>query len=132
MKHVLGQKIHSHFQDHSDMRRMLPCIQSITNNTASPACDSDISLPDSLNNIYAGSDTQNASTVRKTILAQVELKRSAKSSVLSQPKLISPESLKASENWETFRALSIHLLHTGVHWYTVQESDRKCRRWIFP
>ncbi|KAK3525743.1 hypothetical protein QTP70_007391 [Hemibagrus guttatus] len=43
-------------------------IQSITNyRSAPPACDSDASLPDALNNIYARFEAQNDVTVRKTI-----------------------------------------------------------------
>ncbi|KAK3509708.1 hypothetical protein QTP70_008447 [Hemibagrus guttatus] len=43
-------------------------IQSITNyRPASPACDSDASLPDALNSFYARFEAQNDMTARKII-----------------------------------------------------------------
>ncbi|KAK3519158.1 hypothetical protein QTP70_020015 [Hemibagrus guttatus] len=51
-----------------DTPRMWQGIQSITNYTsASPACDSDASLLDSLNSYYAGFEARNDVTARKTI-----------------------------------------------------------------
>ncbi|KAK3556233.1 hypothetical protein QTP70_006918 [Hemibagrus guttatus] len=43
-KRMHAQRIHGHLQDSGDSRCMLQSIQ--TNNTTSPACDSDASLPD--------------------------------------------------------------------------------------
>ncbi|GAA6075769.1 piezo-type mechanosensitive ion channel component 1-like, partial [Tachysurus ichikawai] len=63
-----AQTIHSHFQDSGDTRRMWQGIQAITNyKTASPACDSNASLPDALNDFYARFEVQNKVTARKTI-----------------------------------------------------------------
>ncbi|GAA6109013.1 uncharacterized protein LOC113663549 isoform X1, partial [Tachysurus ichikawai] len=67
-KRAHAQTIHSHFQDSGDTRRMWLGIQAITNyKTASPACDSDASLPDALNDFYARFEVQNKVTARKTI-----------------------------------------------------------------
>ncbi|KAK3538416.1 hypothetical protein QTP86_001761 [Hemibagrus guttatus] len=47
---------------------MWQCIQSITNyRPAPPACDSDASLPDALNSVYARFEAQDDMTARKTI-----------------------------------------------------------------
>ncbi|KAK3533462.1 hypothetical protein QTP70_022244 [Hemibagrus guttatus] len=49
-----GQRIRGHFQDRGDSRHMWQGIQAIMNyKTTSPACDSDASLPDALNDCYA-------------------------------------------------------------------------------
>ncbi|MCJ8748315.1 hypothetical protein PDJAM_G00163390 [Pangasius djambal] len=66
-KRAHAKKIHSHFQDSGDTRRMWQGIQAITNyKTPSPACDSDASLPDVLNDFYARFEAQNNVTARKT------------------------------------------------------------------
>ncbi|KAF7691443.1 hypothetical protein HF521_011740, partial [Silurus meridionalis] len=58
------KKIHNHFQDSGDTRRMWQGIQSITNSkTTSPACDRDPSLPDALNPRF---EVQNIVKARKT------------------------------------------------------------------
>ncbi|KAK3538108.1 hypothetical protein QTP70_029820, partial [Hemibagrus guttatus] len=63
-----SQRIHGHFQSSGDTWRMWQGIQSITNyRPASPACDSDASLPDVLNSFYTWFETQNDVTARKTI-----------------------------------------------------------------
>ncbi|KAI5625239.1 hypothetical protein C0J50_15201, partial [Silurus asotus] len=52
-KRAHGKRIHGHFQDSGDTRRMWQGIQAITNyKTTSPACDCDTSLPDVLNDFY--------------------------------------------------------------------------------
>ncbi|KAK3523213.1 hypothetical protein QTP86_022937 [Hemibagrus guttatus] len=67
-KHTHSQRIHGHFQSSGDTRRMWQGTQSITNyRPASPACDSDASLPDVLNCFYARFEAQNDLMVRKTI-----------------------------------------------------------------
>ncbi|KAK3507471.1 hypothetical protein QTP70_025843, partial [Hemibagrus guttatus] len=67
-KHTHSQRIHGHFQSSGDTRRMWQGTQSITNyRPASPACDSDASLPDVLNSFYARFEAQNDVMVRKTI-----------------------------------------------------------------
>ncbi|KAK3527484.1 hypothetical protein QTP86_023019, partial [Hemibagrus guttatus] len=54
-----------HFEDSRDTRHMW---QGITNyKTTSPACDSDASLPDVLNDFYARFEVQNNVAMRKTI-----------------------------------------------------------------
>ncbi|KAI5612709.1 hypothetical protein C0J50_4441 [Silurus asotus] len=58
------QRIHGHFQDSADTRRMWQGIQAITNyKTTPPACDRDASLLDALNNF----EVQNNVVARKTI-----------------------------------------------------------------
>ncbi|KAK3565130.1 hypothetical protein QTP86_033381 [Hemibagrus guttatus] len=67
-KRAHSQRIHSFFQSSGDTRHMWQGIQSITNyRPASPACDSDASLPDALNSFYARFDSWNDVTARKTI-----------------------------------------------------------------
>ncbi|KAI5101429.1 gastrula zinc finger protein XlCGF28.1-like [Silurus meridionalis] len=67
-KRAHAKKIHDHFQDSGDTRRMWQGIQVITNyKTTSPACDRDASLPDALNDFYARFEVQNNVVVRKTI-----------------------------------------------------------------
>ncbi|KAK3520265.1 hypothetical protein QTP70_019668, partial [Hemibagrus guttatus] len=67
-KRAHSQRIHGHFQSRGDTRRMWQGIQSITNyRPASPACDSDASLPDALNSFYARFEAWNDVTARKTI-----------------------------------------------------------------
>ncbi|KAK3539371.1 hypothetical protein QTP70_003858 [Hemibagrus guttatus] len=67
-KQAHTQRIHGHFQSSGDTQRMWQGIQSITNyRTASPACDSDASLPDALNSFYAQFEARNDVTARKTI-----------------------------------------------------------------
>ncbi|KAI5088080.1 gastrula zinc finger protein XlCGF28.1-like [Silurus meridionalis] len=62
------KKIHDHFQDIGDTRRMWQGIQAITNyKTSPPACDHDASLPDALNDFYARFEVQNNVKLRKTI-----------------------------------------------------------------
>ncbi|KAK3545748.1 hypothetical protein QTP70_011319 [Hemibagrus guttatus] len=54
--------------DSGDSRRKWQGIQAITNyKTTSPACDSDASLPDALNDFYIWFKAQNNVAVRKTI-----------------------------------------------------------------
>ncbi|KAI5099333.1 proline-rich protein 12 isoform X1 [Silurus meridionalis] len=67
-KRAHAKKIHDHFQDSGDTRRMWQGIQVITNyKTTSPACDRDASLPDALNDFYARFEVQNNVVARKTI-----------------------------------------------------------------
>ncbi|KAK3565926.1 hypothetical protein QTP86_021443, partial [Hemibagrus guttatus] len=67
-KRTHSQRIHGHFQSSGNTQRMWQGIQSITNfRPAPPACDSDASLPDALNNFYARFAAQNDMTARKTI-----------------------------------------------------------------
>ncbi|KAK3545720.1 hypothetical protein QTP70_011351 [Hemibagrus guttatus] len=67
-KHKHAQRIHGHFQDSGDSRRMWQGIQVITNYKTTPsACDSDASLPDALNDFYARFEAQNNVAARKTI-----------------------------------------------------------------
>ncbi|KAI5085415.1 hypothetical protein C0J45_23129 [Silurus meridionalis] len=67
-KRAHAKKIHNHFQDSGDTRRMWQGIQAITNyKTTSPACDRDASLPDALNDFYARFEVQNNVVARKTI-----------------------------------------------------------------
>ncbi|KAI5098276.1 gastrula zinc finger protein XlCGF28.1-like [Silurus meridionalis] len=66
-KRAHAKKIHNHFQDSGDTRRMWPGIQAITNyKTTSPACDRDPSLPNMLNDFYARFEVQNNVKTRKT------------------------------------------------------------------
>ncbi|KAK3548655.1 hypothetical protein QTP70_016405, partial [Hemibagrus guttatus] len=68
VKRTHAQRIHVHFQDSEDSRRMWQGIQAITNYKTTPsACDSDASLPDALNDFYARFETQNNVAARKTI-----------------------------------------------------------------
>ncbi|KAK3515373.1 hypothetical protein QTP70_018736 [Hemibagrus guttatus] len=64
-KHAHSQRIHGHFQSSGDTRRMWQGVQSIR--PASPACDSDASLPDALNSFCAWFEARNDVTTRKTI-----------------------------------------------------------------
>ncbi|KAK3532858.1 hypothetical protein QTP70_000249 [Hemibagrus guttatus] len=67
-KHTHAQRIHSHFQDSGDSRRMWQGIQAITNYKTTPsACHSDAYLPDALNDFYAQFEAQNNVAARKTI-----------------------------------------------------------------
>ncbi|KAI5620655.1 gastrula zinc finger protein XlCGF28.1-like [Silurus asotus] len=67
-KRAHAKKIHNHFQDSGDTRRMWQGIKAITNyKTTSPACDRDTSLPDALNDFYARFEVQNNVVARKTI-----------------------------------------------------------------
>ncbi|GAA6106506.1 piezo-type mechanosensitive ion channel component 1-like, partial [Tachysurus ichikawai] len=60
--------IGSHLQNSRGTRRMWQGIQAFTNyKTASPACYSDASLPDALNDFYTRFDVQNNVAARKTI-----------------------------------------------------------------
>ncbi|KAK3570813.1 hypothetical protein QTP86_027627, partial [Hemibagrus guttatus] len=73
-KRTHSQRIHGHFQSSGDTRRMWQGIQSITNyRQASPACDSDASLPDALNNFCAQFEAQNDVTARGMLLDQTTL-----------------------------------------------------------
>ncbi|MCI4376387.1 hypothetical protein PGIGA_G00187890 [Pangasianodon gigas] len=66
-KRMHAQRIHNYFKTSRDTRRMWQGIQAITNyRTTSPACDSDASLPDALNNFYARFEAQNGVMARKT------------------------------------------------------------------
>ncbi|KAK3543892.1 hypothetical protein QTP70_030264, partial [Hemibagrus guttatus] len=63
-----AQRIHGHFQDSGDSWRMWQGIQAITNYKTTPsACDSDASLPDTLNDFYAWFEAQDNVAARKTI-----------------------------------------------------------------
>uniref|UniRef100_A0A1A8ATP4 Reverse transcriptase domain-containing protein n=1 Tax=Nothobranchius furzeri TaxID=105023 RepID=A0A1A8ATP4_NOTFU len=67
-KRAHAQRIHKHFMDSGDTRRMWQGLQAITNyRTTTPACDGDGSLPDALNNFYARFDRQNDVAARKSI-----------------------------------------------------------------
>ncbi|KAK3552753.1 hypothetical protein QTP86_022162, partial [Hemibagrus guttatus] len=66
--HTHTQRIHGHFQDSGDSRRMWQGIQEITNYKTTPsACDSDSSLPDTLNDFYDRFEAQNNVAAMKTI-----------------------------------------------------------------
>ncbi|KAK3537153.1 hypothetical protein QTP70_002658 [Hemibagrus guttatus] len=79
LKNNKGQTVPSHQRDEArkqestatdsrDPGRMWQGIQVIMNyKTTSPACDSDASLPDALNDFYAWFKAQNSIVVRKTI-----------------------------------------------------------------
>ncbi|KAI5100825.1 immunoglobulin kappa variable 6-21 [Silurus meridionalis] len=78
-KRAHAKKIHNHFQDSGDTRRMWQGMQVITNyKTTSPACDRDPSLPDVLNDFYARFEVLCLTTaeVRKT-LCRVNPRKSA-------------------------------------------------------
>ncbi|KAI5628809.1 gastrula zinc finger protein XlCGF28.1-like [Silurus asotus] len=63
-----AKRIHGHFQNSGDTRRMWQGIQVITNyKITSPACDCDASLPDVLNDFYARFEVQNNMVARKTV-----------------------------------------------------------------
>uniref|UniRef100_A0A1A8GH13 Reverse transcriptase domain-containing protein n=1 Tax=Nothobranchius korthausae TaxID=1143690 RepID=A0A1A8GH13_9TELE len=67
-KRAHAQRIHNHFMDSGDTRRMWQGLQAIINyRTTTPACDGDGSLPDALNNFYARFDRQNDVVARKSI-----------------------------------------------------------------
>ncbi|XP_049331041.1 probable RNA-directed DNA polymerase from transposon BS [Astyanax mexicanus] len=67
-KRAHTQRIHSHFKDTGDVRRMWQGIQAITNyRTMPPSCERDASLPDALNNFYARFEAQNNTLLRKTM-----------------------------------------------------------------
>ncbi|KAK3570992.1 hypothetical protein QTP86_033394, partial [Hemibagrus guttatus] len=73
-----AQRIHGHFQDGGDSRRMWQDIQEITNYKTTPsACDSDASLPDALNDFYTRFEAQNNTAARKTVLPNPNPKPSA-------------------------------------------------------
>ncbi|XP_036419924.1 uncharacterized protein LOC118803541 [Colossoma macropomum] len=66
-KRAYSKKIHNHFQNTADTWHMWQGIQAITNyKSPPPACDSDGSLPDALNNFYARFEARNGTTARKT------------------------------------------------------------------
>ncbi|KAK1787521.1 hypothetical protein P4O66_016022 [Electrophorus voltai] len=70
-KRAHAQRIHGHFKDTGDTRRMWEGIQAITNyRETSPSCDSDATLPDALNDFYARFETQNNVVVEKSIPPQ--------------------------------------------------------------
>lgn len=65
-KRAHAQRVHGHFTTSRDTRRMWKAIQGITNyRPTPPACDSDASLPDVLNDFYARFEAQNGVTARK-------------------------------------------------------------------
>ncbi|KAK3535967.1 hypothetical protein QTP70_022858 [Hemibagrus guttatus] len=67
-KRTHAQRIHGHFQDSRDSRRMWQGIQAITNYKTTPsACDIDASLPDALIDFYTRFEAQNNVAVRKSI-----------------------------------------------------------------
>ncbi|KAK3536389.1 hypothetical protein QTP86_008850 [Hemibagrus guttatus] len=67
-KRTHAQRIHGHFQDSGDSRRMWQGIQAITNYKTTPsAFDCDVFLPDALNDFYAWFEAQNSVAERKTI-----------------------------------------------------------------
>ncbi|KAK1804805.1 hypothetical protein P4O66_003647 [Electrophorus voltai] len=66
-----AQRIHGHFKDTGDTRRMWEGIQAITNyRKTSPSCDSDATLPDALNDFYARFEAQNNVAAEKSIPPQ--------------------------------------------------------------
>ncbi|KAK3543675.1 hypothetical protein QTP70_026890 [Hemibagrus guttatus] len=67
-KRTHAQRIHGHFQDSGNSRRMWQGIQVITNYKTTPsACDSDTSPPGALNDFYTRFEEQNNVAARKTI-----------------------------------------------------------------
>ncbi|KAK3507617.1 hypothetical protein QTP70_030788 [Hemibagrus guttatus] len=67
-KRMHAQRIHGHFQDSRDSRRMCQGMQATTNYKTTPsACDRDASLPDVLNDFYARFEAQNNIAAGKTI-----------------------------------------------------------------
>ncbi|KAK1803223.1 hypothetical protein P4O66_021227 [Electrophorus voltai] len=70
-KRAHAQRIHRHFKDTGDIRHMWEGIQAIMNYTkTSPSCDSDTSLPDTLNEFYAWFEAQNNIAAEKSITLQ--------------------------------------------------------------
>ncbi|KAK1801367.1 hypothetical protein P4O66_023040, partial [Electrophorus voltai] len=70
-KRAHAQRIHGHFKDTGDTRRMWEGIQAITNyRKTSPSCDSDAILPDALNDFYARFEAQNNVAAEKSIPPQ--------------------------------------------------------------
>ncbi|KAK1787477.1 hypothetical protein P4O66_002953 [Electrophorus voltai] len=70
-KRAHAQRIHGHFKDTGDTRRMWEGIQAITNyKKTSPSCDSDAILPDALNDFYARFEAQNNVAAEKSIPPQ--------------------------------------------------------------
>ncbi|KAK1792136.1 hypothetical protein P4O66_001912 [Electrophorus voltai] len=70
-KRAHAQRIHGHFKDTGDTRRMWEGIQAITNyRKTSPFCDSDAILPDALNDFYARFEAQNNVAAEKSIPLQ--------------------------------------------------------------
>ncbi|KAK1802655.1 hypothetical protein P4O66_004298 [Electrophorus voltai] len=65
------ERIHGHFKDTGDTRRMWEGIQAITNyRKTPPSCDSDAILPDALNDFYARFEAQNNVAAEKSIPPQ--------------------------------------------------------------
>ncbi|KAK1787328.1 hypothetical protein P4O66_002830 [Electrophorus voltai] len=70
-KRAHAQRIHGHFKDTGDTRRIWEGIQAITNyRNISPSCDSDATLPDALNDFYAWCEAQNNVVAEKPIPPQ--------------------------------------------------------------
>ncbi|KAK1802693.1 hypothetical protein P4O66_021191 [Electrophorus voltai] len=70
-KRAHAQRIHGHFKDTGDTRRMWEGIQAITNyRETPPSCDSDAILPDALNDFYARFEAQNNVAAEKSIPPQ--------------------------------------------------------------
>ncbi|KAK1795537.1 hypothetical protein P4O66_001035 [Electrophorus voltai] len=70
-KRAHAQRIHGHFKDTGDTRRMWKGIQAITNyRKTSPCCDSDAILPDAVNDFYARFEAQNNVAAEKSIPPQ--------------------------------------------------------------
>ncbi|KAK1786349.1 hypothetical protein P4O66_018038, partial [Electrophorus voltai] len=70
-KRAHAQRIHGHFKDTGDTRRMWERIRAITNyRKTSPSCDSDAILPDALNDFYARFEAQNNIAAEKSIRLQ--------------------------------------------------------------
>ncbi|KAK1784212.1 hypothetical protein P4O66_003960 [Electrophorus voltai] len=62
-KHAHAQRIHGHFKDTGDTRRMWEGILA-------SSCDSDVTLPDALNDFYAWFEAQNNVAAEKSIPPQ--------------------------------------------------------------
>ncbi|KAK1804705.1 hypothetical protein P4O66_003561 [Electrophorus voltai] len=70
-KRAYTQKIHGHFKDTGDIQRMWKGIQTIMNyRKTSVSCDSEASLPDTLNDFSAQFEAQNNVAAEKSIPPQ--------------------------------------------------------------
>lgn len=68
-KRTHAQKIHNHFMDINDSRRLWQGIQAITNYMPAPiTCDGDGSLPEALNQFYSRFEEQNGTVQGKPFL----------------------------------------------------------------
>ncbi|KAK1801679.1 hypothetical protein P4O66_022318, partial [Electrophorus voltai] len=70
-KRAHAQRIHGHFKDTGNTRRMWEGIRANTNyRKTPPSCDSDATLPDALNDFYARFEVQNNIAAEKSIPPQ--------------------------------------------------------------